>query len=163
MTTANELDKVVATMDSAMVVVTVAVEDERDGCLVGFHSQVSIEPRRYAVWLSRANRTTALAQRADHLAVHVLGRHQHELAELFGGEQGDRVDKLVHTTWEGGPGGVPLLVACPVWFAGRITARQDIDGDHLGVVLDPLDAGWETSWTPLRLGDAHDIEPGHPA
>ncbi len=159
----NGFDEVVATMDSAMVVVTVTVDDERDGSLVGFHSQVSIDPRRYAVWLSTANRTTGLAERADHLAVHVLGRHQHDLAELFGGETGDEVDKLVRTTWEAGPGGVPLLVACPVRFAGRVISRHAIDGDHLGVVLEPVEVGWESSWTPLRLGDVNDIDPGHPA
>ena len=43
---------IVAGLDAAMVVVTVAVGDERDGCLVGFHSQSSIDPRRYVVWLS---------------------------------------------------------------------------------------------------------------
>ncbi len=159
----SAFDEVVAAMDSAMVVVTVAVDDERDGCLVGFHSQVSIEPRRYMVWLSTANHTTALAQRAEHLGVHLLGSHQHDLAELFGGESADDVDKLVHTTWEAGPEGIPLLVACPVRFAGRITARHDIDGDHLGMVLEPVDAASETAWTPLRLGDAIDIDPGHPA
>jgi flavin reductase (DIM6/NTAB) family NADH-FMN oxidoreductase RutF len=159
----SAFDEVVAAMDSAMVVVTVAVEDERDGCLVGFHSQASIEPTRYVVWLSTANRTTALARRADHLGVHLLGSHQHDVAELFGGESADDSDKLVRTTWEAGPSGVPLLVACPVRFAGRITARQETDGEHVGMVLEPVDAAWETPWTPLRLRDAIDIDPGHPA
>ena len=159
----DPFSEVVETMDTAMVVVTVAVADERDGCLVGFHSQASIDPARYVVWLSIANRTCELAQRADHLAVHVLGEQQHDLADLFGGETGDEVDKLARTTWEPGPGGVPLIVHCPVRFVGRILGIHDIGGDHLGVTLEPQAAQSDASARPLRFSAAHDIDAGHSA
>lgn len=160
---AERFDSVVAAMDAALLVVTVAVSDERDGCLVGFHSQASIEPRRYVVWLSAANRTCRLADRADYLAVHVLASDQHELAELFGGETGDDIDKLARTTWEAGPSGVPLLVACPHRFVGRVVERHHSRGDHVGVVLAPIEASGEGPSEPLRLHQASDITPGHPA
>jgi flavin reductase (DIM6/NTAB) family NADH-FMN oxidoreductase RutF len=156
-------DDLVAAMDSAMVVVTVATDEERDGCLVGFHSQASIDPPRYAVWLSTANRTARLAQGAEHLAVHLLEDGQHDLAELFGGASGDDVDKLAHTTWEAGPGGVPLLLACPNRFVGNIVDRHDADGDHVCMVLRPTDSSCRPAGRPLRLGAVTDIEPGHPA
>ena len=159
----DTFSEVVAAMDSAMVVVTVAVAEERDGCMVGFHSQASIDPPRYVVWLSTKNRTCELAQRADHLAVHVLGQHQRELAELFGGETGDEVDKLARTTWEAGPGGVPLLVPCPVRFVGRIASVHDVGGDHLGVILEPMDAQADDPSPPLRLRAVLNIDAGHPA
>jgi flavin reductase (DIM6/NTAB) family NADH-FMN oxidoreductase RutF len=160
---ARAFDHLVATMDGAMLAVTVAHEDERDGCLVGFHSQSSIDPARYVVWLSTANRTTRLAREASHLAVHLLAADQLDLARLLGGETGDVVDKLVHTTWEAGPGGVPLLVACPNRVVGAIVGRLDAGGDHLGVVLEPSDAKRTGTLRPLRLGDVSDIRPGHPA
>ena len=119
----DDFSDLVASMDSAMVVVTVATEDERDGCLVGFHSQASIEPPIYAVWLSTANRTWRLAGQADHLAVHLLDEDQHDLAELFGGETGDDVDKLSRVEWEPGVAGVPLLAGCANRFVGRVTQR----------------------------------------
>jgi flavin reductase (DIM6/NTAB) family NADH-FMN oxidoreductase RutF len=156
-------DALVAAMDSAMVVVTVAAGEERDGCLVGFHSQASIDPPRYAIWLSTANRTARLAQGADHLAVHLLGEEQHDLAELFGGATGDDVDKLVRTTWEAGPGGVPLLVACRNRFVGAIVDRHDAGGDHVCMVLRPTESSCGAAGRPLRLGAVTDIEPGHPA
>lgn len=156
-------DDLVAAMDSAMVVVTVATDEGRDGCLVGFHSQASIDPPHYAVWLSTANRTARLAQRAVHLAVHLLAEDQHALAELFGGATGDEVDKLVHTTWEAGPSGVPLLVACPNRFVGRIVDRLDAGGDHVCMVLRPTESSCGAAGRPLRLGAVTDIEPGHPA
>ncbi len=159
----DDFSDLVASMDSAMVVVTVATEDERDGCLVGFHSQASIEPPIYAVWLSTANRTCRLAGQADHLAVHLLDADQHDLAELFGGETGDDVDKLSRVEWEPGVAGVPLLRACDNRFVGRVTRRLDAGGDHVCVVLDPIEVSTGRRPTPLRLREATDIDPGHPA
>ena len=122
-----------------MVVVTVATGDERDGCLVGFHSQASIEPPIYAVWLSTANRTVRLAGRADHLAVHLLDEDQHDLAELFGGETGDDVDKLGHVTWEAGPGGRAAARRLRQPLRGAVVERLDAGGDHVCIVLDPIE------------------------
>ncbi len=162
--TSEHFDAVVAAMDSAMVVVTVAVDGERDGCLVGFHTQCSIEPARYAVWLSKANRTHELAQRSNHLAVHLLGPHDHELAELFGGQTGDDLDKFVHCDWRPGPGGVPLISRCPARFVGRIVESASGIGDHDLFVLDIVDAtGGEDAPAPLRLSAVVDIDPGHEA
>jgi flavin reductase (DIM6/NTAB) family NADH-FMN oxidoreductase RutF len=159
----DDFTQAVAAMDGAMAVVTVADAEERDGCLVGFHSQASIDPPRYAVWLSTSNRTFRIARGADHLGVHVLGRHQHSLAELFGGETGDEVDKLAQVEWQPGPGGAPELDECPVRFVGRIIERHETDGDHVCFVLEPVRAGSASPWPPLRLSDADDIEAGHSA
>lgn len=150
-------------MDGAMVVVTVAADDQRDGCLVGFHSQASIAPPRYAVWLSRANRTSELAEHGRHLAVHVLSEEQHELAELFGGETGDEVDKLARVAWEPGPDGVPLLTDCPNRFVGRVVGSEPELGDHRLWILEPTDAEAVDPPPPLRLSAVTDVEPGHPA
>jgi flavin reductase (DIM6/NTAB) family NADH-FMN oxidoreductase RutF len=149
-----------------MVVVTAAAGDERDGCLVGFHSQSSIHPRRYVVWLSVANRTYRIAQRADHLAVHALTASDHALAERFGGTTGDDTDKLADVGWSPGPGGAPLLDDLPTRFVGRVEAwLPATEGDHRGVVLVPVDAAGAdlAPGGPFRLRQARDITPGHPA
>ena len=148
-----------------MIVVTVAVDGDRDGCLVGFHSQASIHPPRYAVWLSKANRTTTIARHASHLGVHLLAADQLDLAALFGGETGDEVDKLARVAWEEGPRGVPLLADCPHRFVGRVVESGEGIGDHGLWVLDPTDAtaGTTPPPPPLRLSATTDIEPGHPA
>jgi flavin reductase (DIM6/NTAB) family NADH-FMN oxidoreductase RutF len=157
-------DRFVALADSAMVVVTVAVGDKRDGCLVGFHSQASIAPPGYAVWLSTANRTRVLAQQATHLGVHLLGEHQHDLAELFGGQTGDEVDKLIGVRWAPGHGGAPMLLDCPNRFVGRAQVLAVPDrADHVCVLLAPESAGASEPFAPLRLHHAVDIDPGHPA
>jgi flavin reductase (DIM6/NTAB) family NADH-FMN oxidoreductase RutF len=161
--TEPELGDLAEVLDPAMVVVTVAADGEVDGCLVGFHSQCSIDPPRYAVWLSVANRTHDLAQRADRLAVHVLGADDHDLASLFGGETGDDIDKLGRCAWTPGPGGVPLLDRCSTRIVGRIVASATDTGDHDVFVLDVEDATAEAGVTPIRLRQVTDIDPGHEA
>lgn len=154
--------QLIASTDPAMVVVTVAADGEVDGCLVGFHSQCSIDPPRHAVWLSVANRTYALARRASHLAVHRLGSGDRDVAELFGGVTGDDVDKLAGCAWQPGPSGVPLLERCPARFVGRITEHVAGTGDHAMFVLDVVEATTtEPSTDVLRMSSVADLDPGH--
>jgi flavin reductase (DIM6/NTAB) family NADH-FMN oxidoreductase RutF len=155
-------DDLVARLDAAMVVVTAADGDERDGCLVGFHSQMGLDPRRYVVWLSVANRTYRIAQRATHLAVHAIDADQHDLAEHLGGLTGDDVDKLADLEWSPGPGGVPLLAELPARLVGRIVVAVDAEADHVGFVLDPVEVVVAGGGDPLRLTQATDITAGHP-
>ena len=151
--------------DPTVVIVTTVADDERSGCLVGFHSQCSIDPPRYSIWISKANHTHDVGLRADTFAVHWLPADRHDLAELFGGTTGDRLDKLAHCEWTPGLDGVPLLDDCPDRFTGRRIALFDFDTDHTCVVLEPQVAaradGEAGAW--LRLGDASDIDPGHNA
>lgn len=168
---ADAFDALVALLDTAMVVVTVAGGGEGgevDGCLVGFHSQTSIEPRRYVVWLSVANRTFRLAAdlATTHLAVHLVTAGDRELAEQFGGTTGDEVDKLADLAWSAGPGGAPVVEAFPTHFVGRILDRlRPAGGDHVAFVLEPVVAQVDDTGAdgPLRLGRASEIDPGHPA
>jgi flavin reductase (DIM6/NTAB) family NADH-FMN oxidoreductase RutF len=165
--TDDAFDVLVAALDTAVVVVTAAA-GERAGCLVGFHSQCSIEPRRYAVWLSKINHTYRVALLADHVAVHPLGTEDRDLAELFGGRTGDDVDKFARCDWEAGPGGVPLLAGRA---GGRLVLRRtallDVGGDHSCLVGEPVLVDSPSrdvigGFTPLRLAAAESVPPGHP-
>jgi hypothetical protein len=72
-------ERIVASFDPPMFVVTVFDGHERDGCLIGFATQCSIEPPRFLVCLSVKNRTTRIARSAlggcDWFAGSVLTRH----------------------------------------------------------------------------------------
>ncbi|MFJ8811328.1 flavin reductase family protein [Streptomyces sp. NPDC102490] len=151
-------------LDPDMCVVTAAAGGERAGCLVGFSSQCSIRPVRYAVWISDVNRTFRVARTADVLAVHLLARDQRETAELFGGRSGDDVDKFRRVRWREAYGGAAVLEDAEAWFVGRVVERMP-GGDHVGFVLDPVEWGGrgKTADGPLlRLADARTITPGHP-
>ncbi|MFJ4871621.1 flavin reductase family protein [Streptomyces sp. NPDC088757] len=149
-----------------MYVVTAAAtaDGERGGCLVGFASPCSIEPSRFMVWLSTANRTYRVACRASHLAVHVLRSDQKETAALFGGRTGDDTDKFARVDWRPGEGGAPVLADSRAWLVGRILERVE-GGDHVGFLLDPVEqsASGPDGAPLLRLGDVADLAPGHPA
>lgn len=157
----DAFDDLLASADTAMTIVTTQVAGERAGCLVGFQAQCSIEPRRYVVWLSKANHTERIAVRADHLAVHFLTEDDHDLAELFGGASGDEVDKFAGCEWTPGPGDVPVLHRCPNRLVGRRIAVLDEGSDHVCVVLEPVEVRSTGRFRPLRLSQVTDIEPGH--
>ncbi len=158
----REFNQVMTGVDYPMFVVTTTDGRERAGCMVGFSTQTSVHPPRMLVCLSQKNHTHQVALRADLLAVHVLDPDDGPLAELFGGETGDRVDKFARTEWVEGPGGVPLLDACPRRFVGRVLARFDL-GDHTGLLLEPLLAEGGATRPALGFQDVKDVDPGHPA
>lgn len=155
-------DQIMASLDAPMVVVTATVDDERAGCLIGFHAQGSIHPRRYAIWLSKANHTFRVALLGDHLAVHFLTQDDHDLAALFGENSGDDIDKFAQCEWAPSEEGPPLLLRCPNRLVLRRTGLFDEGGDHLCFVAEPVVATGTGPFTPLRLSDVGDLEPGHP-
>jgi flavin reductase (DIM6/NTAB) family NADH-FMN oxidoreductase RutF len=156
-------DGVVDLLDYPMFVVTTRVGDERAGCLVGFATQASIDPPRFLVGLSDKNHTYRVAQRAERLAVHVLDRGDRHLAELFGSQTGDEVDKFAQCAWQDGPGGLPVLDDAPAWFVGRVVSRHPL-GDHVAHLLEPEAAHVrEGDLTLLTFAAVRDLDPGHDA
>lgn len=153
--------RIVAELDYPMIIATTAVGPDKDGCLVGFSTQCSIKPPRYAVFLSKKNRTAEVAVRAEIIVVHILRPEDKPLARLFGEETGDEVDKFDQCSWTPGPGGVPVIDDCD-WFAGRVLRRVDI-GDHVLHVLDVMDEGDATRADRGQLGfqAVRDLEAGH--
>jgi flavin reductase (DIM6/NTAB) family NADH-FMN oxidoreductase RutF len=156
----DAFEEIVGTFDGPMFVVTARAHGEQDGCLVGFATQCSIDPPRVLVCLSEKNRTTRIAQQCEVLVVHSLRAEQHAFAEHFGTETGDDVDKFATVAWHEGPNGTPVLAGCD-WFAGRVLARHDDLGDHVGFVLDVIDAELVGGGERLGLQSVIDLDPGH--
>ena len=152
---------IVGNLEYPMFIVTARAGGERLGCLVGFATQASIDPPRFAVCLSRENRTYRRGRDSTALAVHGVPADAEDLAELFGGETADDVDKFARCAWHDGPEGLPILDRCDRWFVGRVLQRVDA-GDHELVLLEPIaaSAGGEDDFTFHR---AKRIAPGHPA
>jgi flavin reductase (DIM6/NTAB) family NADH-FMN oxidoreductase RutF len=161
--TSEEFGVFVEGLAGPMYVVTTTDGTERSGCLVGFATQTSIDPPRMLVCLSEKNHTLRVALGAELLAVHRLDEDEHGLAELFGGETGDRTDKFARCDWRAGPGGVPLLEGAEA-MVGRILEHRPL-GDHVGFLLEPVatSGNGADDAAPLTLDDVQDIEPGHQA
>lgn len=159
----REFDAAVGRFDTPLVVVTTTAGDQRGGCLVGFHSQCSIDPPRYAVWLSKANYTYRVALFATHVAVHGVAPDDRDVARLFGTDSGDETDKFAQCEWTEGPGGVPLLDACPHRFVLERVSLWDDGGDHVCFVGTPVDAHAVDGFEPMRLATGRALEAGHDA
>ena len=151
----------VSQLDYPMLVVTAGAAGERSGCLVGFHTQCSLDPVRYLVCISRANHTFGVAGTSTHLGVHVLDRSDRSLAALFGEETGDEVDKFAACRWHD-VRGVPVLDDVPAWFVGRVLDRAPL-GDHVGYVLEPVEAHADRGLRQLGFQQVKAMTPGHPA
>jgi flavin reductase (DIM6/NTAB) family NADH-FMN oxidoreductase RutF len=149
-------------LDYPMFIVTTAADGERSGCLIGFATQASINPPRFLACLSIRNNTFRVAGGARALGVHFVPADADDLAELFGGETGDEVDKFARVTWHEGPEGVPIVEACRNWFVGRILERVDA-GDHHAFLLEPVAAEHGTSGDEFTFHRAKRIHPGHEA
>ena len=143
-------------------VVTACAGGRRAGCLVGFATEVSIDPARFLVCISRANATFPVAMAAARLGVHAVTERERGLAELFGGETGDEVDKFARCRWTPAGDGTPILSDCPTWFLGCVVDRIDL-GDHVGCVLEP--ERWHGGGPIAQLSerDLAEVAPGHPA
>jgi flavin reductase (DIM6/NTAB) family NADH-FMN oxidoreductase RutF len=156
-------DGLVAAGNTAMVVVAAADGDEADACLVGFHCQCSIDPVRYAVWLSKANRTFRLAERARALTVHWLAQEHRDLAAAAGSVSlDDDPAKMRRVRWHAGPEGAPVLDDAPGGMVGLVLHTHD-DGDHVCFVLEPVAAWRHDLRDVLRFDDVRGLEPGHEA
>lgn len=158
---ASAFESVAAGIDYPMFVVTTIARGERAGCLVGFATQVSLEPARFLACISRVNDTHRVAEAAEHLAVHVLGRDAMETARLFGEHSADDVDKFARCHWSTETHGLPILQDAVAWFGGPIRARTNM-GDHTGLVIEP-DCGQvhESPIKALMFADVVDFSPGH--
>lgn len=158
----DEFSRFVEGLDYPLFVVTTAHGGERSGCLVGFTTQVSIDPPQMLVCISEKNHTHRLARDADLVAVHVLSPDQQALAELFGEETGDETDKFAQCSWHSGPGDLPVLDDCPRHLVGRVLKRVPF-ADHLGLLLEPVETSVGPGAVAYTLNDAANMEPGHPA
>lgn len=156
---ASRFERLAATLDYPLYVVTTAFQEQPAGCLVGFATQCSIHPPRFLACISKKNHTFLVALRAPTLAVHIIEEKDKRIADLFGGETGDDVDKFSRVRWHY-VSGVPVFDACERWFAGSVLEQIDF-GDHLGFLLEPIDTGRDVASEQLTFQKARDIEPGH--
>ncbi|GEL22339.1 putative oxidoreductase [Pseudonocardia sulfidoxydans NBRC 16205] len=153
--------QLVGHLDYPMAIVTAADGHERSGCLVGFHTQCSIEPPRFLICISRRNHTFSVAARSAHLAVHFLDRADYALSVLFGEHTGDEIDKFARCAWRE-QHGVPVLTDVGSWFIGRVLERLPL-GDHVGHLVTPVDGHAAGELDQLAFQQVKTMKPGHPS
>jgi flavin reductase (DIM6/NTAB) family NADH-FMN oxidoreductase RutF len=160
--TESAFNEIVGELDYPMLIVTAAAGGRTAGCLIGFASQSSISPPRFSVFLSDKNRTFDVAREAEELGVHFLAADDEDLAELFGGETGDDIDKFERVEWTPTGAGTPLLDRCQNRFVGRILERRSA-GDHIWFLLEPVTAAHGDEIASFPFHRAKHIDSGHDA
>lgn len=155
------LDDLMGSVDSPLIVVTTSAEGERAGCLVGFHSQASIDPEHYCFWLSKANHTYRVALRSERFAVHFLTDVDRESARHFGSLSGMETDKFAGLDFTVTEDGVPLLADLPNRLIVERIAMLDDGSDHVCLTARVLATEFGQSFTPLRPSQLRDLKPGH--
>jgi flavin reductase (DIM6/NTAB) family NADH-FMN oxidoreductase RutF len=156
---ASTFEKLVATLDYPLYVLTTSVKGEPSGCLIGFATQCSIHPQRFLACISKQNHTFDLVRETTAVAVHIIEERDKDLARHFGGQSGDEVDKFAGVDWRY-EHEVPVLAACTRWFIGSVLERIDL-GDHLGLLLEPVESATGAAATQLGYQQARDIKAGH--
>lgn len=155
------LDDLMGSVDSPLIVVTTSAEGERAGCLVGFHSQASIDPEQYCFWLSKANHTYRVALRSDHFTVHFPTTADSELARHFGSRSGSDTDKFAGLDFTATEDGVPLLTDLPNRLVVERITMLDDGGDHVCLTARVASVEVAGVFTALRPSQLGDLTPGH--
>lgn len=119
---------------AAVTVVTAAGEPPVGFTATSFTS-VSLRPPLVSFCLARSSSSWPTVAGAGHVAVHLLGERQQEVARTFATSGIDRF--AAHTGWRFGPFGVPLLDEPVAWLLCRVTQRV-LAGDHAIVLAEPL-------------------------
>lgn len=146
--------------NTSLVVVTAAVENVLAGCLVSYHTQASMTPPHYNIWLSKANHTYRVGLLAQRFGVHFLTSADLVWAEHFATLSGQDTNKfagLAVTMHHD----VPLLDALPNRMIIQKLSMLDDGGDHVCVNAKVITAQAAGDFTPLRLSDLGDMRPAH--
>lgn len=157
---AETLVSLAGRLNYPMVVVTTLEQGKPVGCLVGFSSQSSMEPFRYTVFLSVKNHTFNAVDVGSTVYVGFLSVDDFAIAQLFGEETGDEIDKFEHCAWHAGPAGVPILAEVSNWIVGEVILRQ-ATGDHHAFTVAPTHASAGDWRKQLSAQDVEDLDAGH--
>ncbi|MCS5480875.1 flavin reductase family protein [Corynebacterium sp. YIM 101645] len=95
-------------------------------------SSVSADPPTIALNLSALSRSADSIRAAEHVVVHLLGREQLDLAQLFATPGADRFGDT--SLWDRLPTGEPYLLNSRVWLRGKIVGSIDVNGSTLAAI-----------------------------
>ncbi|GAB3864638.1 flavin reductase family protein [Micromonospora andamanensis] len=117
---------------------TVTVVTAPGAPAVGFtatsFTSVSLEPPIVSFCLNLRSSSWPTVSRSRYVGVHLLGRHQQEVARTFATSGVDRF--AAPTRWRVGPEGVPLIEGTLAWLLCRVVDRVAV-GDHAIVLAEP--------------------------
>jgi flavin reductase (DIM6/NTAB) family NADH-FMN oxidoreductase RutF len=147
---------------AASVAVVTAAGVPPAGFTATSFTSVSLRPPLVSFCLDRSSSSWPTVACAAHVAVHLLGEDQRDVARTFATSGIDRF--ATHRGWRLGPHGVPLLDRPLAWLLCRVT-QTVLAGDHAIVLAEPV-AGEQGDGIPLlyhmgRYAALHDTSEEH--
>ncbi|WP_434739866.1 flavin reductase family protein [Micromonospora sp. SH-82] len=97
-------------------------------------TSVSLDPPLVSFCLDVGSTSWPTVSTSRHVAVHLLGEGQRDLAQRFATGGIDRF--AAPTRWRPGPEGVPILDGTLAWLLCRVVERV-VAGDHVIVLAEP--------------------------
>jgi 3-hydroxy-9,10-secoandrosta-1,3,5(10)-triene-9,17-dione monooxygenase reductase component len=120
-------------------VITASVGDTANGCLVASVMPVGINDRLVAFSQGRHSLTQRLALRSGHVALHLLGAEDVEIARRFGRASADGGPKFRGLEWHRGVTGSPIIRTGLGVIEARIVRSVEIR-DHVVHVAEAVHA-----------------------
>jgi len=145
-----------------MYLVTSVGNGRPNGQIANTVFQVSAQPPRVAVSISKANLTHGCIQESRVLAVHTLEEQVPQaLIGLFGFKSGREVDKFASTPYTAGVNGCPVVAEGVLSvLEGRVVGSAD-GGTHTVFIVELTRAEILKSGTPLTYACYQAVRKGH--
>ena len=146
----DEWIRALGAMPYGIYVLTSFHEEEINGMIASWVSQVSYDPLLIMVAVHTNRYSHQLIDQSGCLALHVLARDQADLLKRFKGS--DPQAKFAGLQWQRGKTGCPILADCIAYFEGRIFDRFR-PGNHTLFFAEIVDAGFIADAQPLTSLD----------
>lgn len=114
-------------MTYGIYVLTTAFEDEYNGMIASWVSQISYDPPLIMIAVHPNRYTHRMIHRSGCFALHVLGNDRKDFLKRFKGP--DPMEKFRDIDWRKGRTGSPILKDCIAWFECEVSGRLD-PGNH---------------------------------
>ncbi len=133
-------------MTYGIYVLTSKFDDEINGMIASWVTQVSYEPPLIMVAVHPNRYSHKLIEKGRTFALHVLASSQKQLLKRFKGP--DIEKKFAGIPWQTKKTGVPVLEDCLAWF--ELTVEHHYTpGNHTLFIGQVINSGVESTGTPL--------------
>ena len=146
----DEWIRALGAMSYGIYVLTSSHEEEINGMIASWVSQVSYNPLLVMVAVHTNRYSHQLIDKGECLALHAISRDQADLLKRFKGS--DPQAKFAGLQWQRGKTGCPILSDCIAYFEGRVVDRFR-PGNHTLFFAEVEDAGYIAETRPLTSLD----------
>lgn len=129
---------------AGVAIITATYEGVPYGFTATSLASLSAEPPRFTFNMARTSSSWPAVANSNYIGVHMLGLHNHGLADRFARTK----DRFGGDHWTPGPEGVPLLNDVTGWLVGRIIARLSFENNAV-VIAEVVDGSLGQDDIPL--------------